>query len=448
MRALEPAAAECDGRTRVIVPVIWNPVRLFSAGEKPGPLIDLVSQRYLINDMSFISIAALLAIGKSASLSQRLRVAVTSLFFILLCVTVPWIILIAAIVRLVLWHPVNWFVTVIAGIVVYTAVIASFARKYDATLLHLGSIWFYVGAPIHTIAVSQDRLLAYLDKIAQRAPRANIILVGCGLGGVLAAEALGRASGSALHDRVALLTISTPLSLITQWFPKRLASAQTLAVSAATAGGLSTWINLRRDGLCTRRASPTDAQTILDVPLRYLYLRGVYRRGEVWRRIRELAIALESGSLAVLREHWSHIELAPEERHELDVVEGGLFGIRGVVRRMLIADLALLGATTLVGSPLAFKCLIAFTICIAVVLQAVASYALSFRSSYERERLGIIRAVLVPMSMIYIIQQFLTAFVVPSLFWPVLGHWPYVIVALCAIFAVLWLTFVMVSQLR
>src|ERR1700722_18392596 len=98
------------------------------------------------------------------------------------------------------------------------------------------------------MASVEAELIRLLDETATHARRANLVLLGYGLGGVLAAQALLRVTPQKpTHNRLALVTVAAPLALLTWWFPRRFQSAQTLALEYESAATVKAWLNLWRD---------------------------------------------------------------------------------------------------------------------------------------------------------------------------------------------------------
>ena len=104
IRQLKPIAAKFEERTRVIVPVLWNPVRLrgFEFFEIPD-LFRALSVDVLMDGLN-VSYAAILTVGRGATLLAKVGLAAAAAFFVASVVLAPLFAIVILCSALIDWH--------------------------------------------------------------------------------------------------------------------------------------------------------------------------------------------------------------------------------------------------------------------------------------------------------------------------------------------------------
>jgi hypothetical protein len=111
----------------------------------------------------------------------------------------------------------------------------------------VGDVVAYVGNPSHR-RKAEERLLQIIRDVARQSPRAQILVVGHSLGSVLVTHtALRLDDGEDLHHRLRIITMGSPLRMMSWFFPDRIHSAAQLRDEYRHRRLVSSWANMWRD---------------------------------------------------------------------------------------------------------------------------------------------------------------------------------------------------------
>jgi hypothetical protein len=121
------------------------------------------------------------------------------------------------------------------------------AKYFSAAFDLVGDVAYYV-ANTEQRQKTIEQVAELLEILAKRAPEASIVVAGHSLGSVLVSQALLRCSSNdAARGRILLLTMGSPLRIMSRAFPDHVESPQTLAARFAAARIPELWINLWRE---------------------------------------------------------------------------------------------------------------------------------------------------------------------------------------------------------
>jgi hypothetical protein len=123
-----------------------------------------------------------------------------------------------------------------------------------AALDFVGDVVTYVGNPSRRKR-AEDRLIAAVAEVARRAPQAEIVLVAHSLGSVLVTHTvLKLADPSTLGQRTHIVTMGSPLRMMSWFFPKNVLNADQLLRDFASRRLVASWVNVWRDSDLIGRA--------------------------------------------------------------------------------------------------------------------------------------------------------------------------------------------------
>ena len=402
--------------------MLWNPVRLeehelFEVTDLLHPF----SVNFIMDNVN-VSRATILTVPLGANLLVQAGLGAAGAIFIVCVVLGPWLALIifcaAMIDRHV--HPTGAFTEVAMAIA--TIALLFFVRTFDKVSVYLGGIWRYVGARSAMASVEAE-LIRLLDETATQAPRASVILLGYGLGGALAADALLRvAPTNSTRNRLSFMTVGTPLALLARWFPKRFPTAQNLALQYASAGTVNAWFNLWRDRDFIAGPLRVENLSVIDTSIGDGLHRDTFNSAELWTHVRDIASALENNSLPALQIAWAEAALTEAELSDLARLERHVFVTMGYrfTTYALIWNVAILVSTFFIRCPIGTRWLIGFVISAIIFLWLGIAYTFAHNSLpriLQRERLRNLRLAATLVLYVRYLIEALTAIGISSVAW-------------------------------
>jgi pimeloyl-ACP methyl ester carboxylesterase len=172
----------------------------------------------------------------------------------------------------------------------------------------------------------QKTLADIIDTAADRAPYARILVVGHSLGSVLVTHAVRNAHEAA--GRMIVLTLGSPLRLLSRVFPRAIESPDALLASYAQTGSLVFWANLWRDrDVIGRALSPAASDRFVETSIGNGVHWDMWHDVRLWRHVDEL---LGASSIAAVKAAWTERE---DHLSEDEAVEAVTREVVGVTRR-------------------------------------------------------------------------------------------------------------------
>lgn len=180
----------------------------------------------------------------------------------------------------------------------------------------LGDVAYYVA---HENLRSQniERMSGLINLIAESAPAASVLVVGHSLGSVLVSQALAHlSSGYAGTGRTVLVTMGSPLKLMSSVFPDHIQSPDSLLDIYESSGLQSRWINLwRTKDHIGRALNPAPRKSFIERSLGPGGHAHYWSDERVWATIAQMIRDLASGNLSELARLKE--TLAPSSHQEL-----------------------------------------------------------------------------------------------------------------------------------
>ncbi len=246
---------QSEEQQHFVVPLVWSRLRPRAVNEADfqsfQPVTKLLNQR--IQSTTFLFPAALNAlrcIPAAPGLARRLMVAVIAWSYLVL---VPC--LLFALIYFVSWLTMlrlsldkqhyDWWRLPMLLLIFWLAYWLS--GKLLMVCDFVGDIVAYVGNR-NLRSKAEDRLLSAVKALANAAPRARLLLIGHSLGSVLVTHtAIQFKNCEDLKGRVYLLTMGSPLRLMSWFFPRRVVTPVGLLTQLDEQKIVSFWLNLWRD---------------------------------------------------------------------------------------------------------------------------------------------------------------------------------------------------------
>ena len=417
----ELVAARRPGRVRIIAPVSWNPYRLDADvpdANALGTQPSFFPGKFNVT-VALLSVATLLAAGK-ATFPRNLAVAGAGACTVFLWVCLPWV----AAVAYVIWSSsLRWplQLDVVVGIAVALGV-KNLLRAHTIVIRAKTRAWAFIAWP-QLMHSAEEALLQYIDALASRAPHARILLMGGGLDGAFAVEALRRLpTSSPAHGRIVLVDADTPLSLIGRWFEKRLPTLPVLASELLDSQALVAWVHIRRKRSRVADALGVDSSRVIDIaPL-----------------ATPLAVAFQTLNDLEIDEfrRIADIELDSEEQHAYDELTSRLDELRVFLWNKAALSVVLLAFGFFTHIPVPYMAVIASGLALGLSVIGLGTYVRLVRPGQPIQRFARLRALQLPVFLsVFVVGTFM-AFSLPTLLWPLLWRWPYAMLVLCLVSAV------------
>jgi len=172
---------------------------------------------------------------------------------------------------------------------------------------------------------------ALIGFVAESAPHASVLVAGHSLGSVPASQAIERLTSTySGNDRTVLLTMGSPLELMSQVFPE-IPSPDSLLMTYRSAGLLLEWINLwRSKDMVGRALHPVRGESFAEASLGIGGHANYWSDERVWAAIVEIMRALPEGNLSGIGRAWKTLPLSSGEKYQAAEMWRGL----GVVRQL------------------------------------------------------------------------------------------------------------------
>jgi hypothetical protein len=246
---------QSEGRQHFVVPLVWSRLRPRAANEADfqsfKPVSQLLNKRIQSTIFLFPSaLNALRCIPAAPGLARRVIVATVAFSYLVL---VPC--LLFGLIYFVSWLTMLrlsldkqhhlWWRWPLLLLIFWLAYWLS--GKLLMVCDFVGDIVAYVGNR-KLRRKAEDRLLGVVRALASAAPHARLLLIGHSLGSVLVTHTtLQLEERGVLRGRVYLLTMGSPLRLMSWFFPQRVVTPERLLTQLNEQKIVSFWLNLWRD---------------------------------------------------------------------------------------------------------------------------------------------------------------------------------------------------------
>lgn len=199
-----------------------------------------------------------------------------------------------------------------------------FARLFD----FVGDVAAYVGRDSLRSEL-QSTMDAVIRHAATAAPNATILVVGHSLGSVLVASSAAKIEEDPAHPacgRTVLVTLGSPIDLLSRVFPKNMPSAKNLFETFVPSRCVSFWVNFWRDSdFIGRSLHIPAASSYAQVSLGKGPHWGMWNDARVWAKIEDVLRSITDKSADRIRA-WQVPELNPDEQRELSLLQHQIKG--------------------------------------------------------------------------------------------------------------------------
>jgi len=343
---------EADGQIHIVMPVVWSDLRMRATHATRPPILRPLDIGGLIGraiaPLIFTSFDLLSCIFKAASFIWGIGLCVIDLFFTL--------------TTLAFWGCLVWLATQVVyvfgyrntavfrwyyGPVIVTGLLAiRYGLKRVLPVFDvISDIAVYVGRP-RKRKKAEAALLGILKAACERAPQARILLVGHSLGSVLVSHtALQLTAVPSARGRVILLTLGSPLGLMSRVFPAYVTTSSKLSSDFARDGVVLFWANIWRDmDFIGRELAPDNTAAFAETSLGAGPHWDMWSDQRLWRAVVSLLHAAERHDFAGIKADWNVTEVSVDaHQHEVYRTASGLW-----VRRIIFVPAVLLGMLGLI----------------------------------------------------------------------------------------------------
>jgi len=312
-----------DNRRHIIIPVVWAGLRdrvsraarfAFGATLNPLKLLDSVTL-----PLFRLWLDGVRCVPKARNLGWRFGVVAIVAALSVLIVGL-WIGSIYLVAGLVFWAgPVgspNYSMYKQALRLISLGAMTYGIKRLMPLFDFFGDVAAFIGQSDRRARIEKT-MVAILNEAATRSPNAKILAVGHSLGSVLFASSLLRIKPEdAAATRVSLLTLGSPLRLLSYVFPDDIPTADQLLSAYDSKSTVTFWGNLWRDrDIIGRQIQPTVQSKFAEKSLGDGVHWGMWRDWLVWLAAHELA-NLNAAGLQELKRSWADDELNDEEKDE------------------------------------------------------------------------------------------------------------------------------------
>src|ERR1700722_19190167 len=343
---------EADGQIHVVMPVIWSDLRMRATHATRPPISRPLDIGGLIGraiaPLIFTSFDLLSCIFKSASFIWGIALGIVDLFY--------------TVTTLAFWGLLVWLATQVVyffgyrntavfrwyyGLIIVAGLLAMrYGMKRVLPVFDfISDIAVYVGRP-RKRKETEAALLGIVKAACERAPQARILLVGHSLGSVLVSHtAMQLTAVPSARGRVILLTLGSPLALMSRIFPAYVMTPSKLSSNFAIDGVVLFWANIWRDmDFIGRELAPDNTAVFAEMSLGAGPHWNMWPDQRLWRAVVSLLHAAESHDFAGIKADWNVTEGSFDaHQHEVYRTAFALW-----LRRIILVPAVLLGLLGLI----------------------------------------------------------------------------------------------------
>ena len=318
-----------DGeQTHFLIPVVWSRLRPRAAKEADfaqaypagaSRVFDRLLQPIFYLFPAFIN--AIRCIPKASGVSRRLLVSIIALAYaiavptFLMCVFFFVSYLTTLRVSLDRIHHVWWRVGILLIICwLLDWILGKILMVFD----FVGDVVGYVGNSNHR-RKAEERLLRILRAISSAAPSAQILVVGHSLGSVLVTHSvLQLGGGQNLCRRLRILTMGSPLKLMSWFFPSQIYRSEQLLDEFERRDLVFSWANMWRDAdIIGRALKVPSGKRFAERSLGNGTHTDYWADARSWRAVVDYLRAGTYASLQTLTTDWMNMAVSADEKREI-----------------------------------------------------------------------------------------------------------------------------------
>jgi hypothetical protein len=336
---VEALEIQIEGRRHIVIPLVWSGIRFRSArmaGKAEGPMALWVALPALFQTCAYL----FGSVRKAAGLWSLLVFSVASLFLLLLAGFFVGFFYLQTHVPYWLGAPGYdaWysFIVLPASFYLFAVVARYFSLAFDL----VGDVAYYIAKPAERQEIINQAARLF-QTVASRAPNACIVIAGHSLGSVLVSQTLLQSAPDyAGRGRTLLLTMGSPLAVLSRAFPGNVETPQKLAAAFDASGSVLGWVNLWREqdiiGKVLRAGGGHFVERSLGVGPHSNY----WGDERVWMSVSAILEQLSHGEFPVLNDVWGQIPLSQGEQGRADKINAELGLLRQLSYALVIAAIA------------------------------------------------------------------------------------------------------------
>lgn len=185
----------------------------------------------------------------------------------------------------------------------------------------VGDVVAYVGSTKHR-RKAEERLLRVIQAIAKAGPDAQILVVGHSLGSVLVTQSVLQLNETAnLGHRLSIVTMGSPLRLMSWFFPSRIHSPEQLIGEFERRNINFSWANMWRDAdIIGRALKVTSGKRFAESSLGNGTHADYWADARCWQAVVNYLRAMTDQTLETLIMGWNAPELSLDEEREFYLV--------------------------------------------------------------------------------------------------------------------------------
>jgi pimeloyl-ACP methyl ester carboxylesterase len=338
---------EANGQTHLVMPIVWSDLRMRATEATRRPLDRPLDVSGLLGrafaPLVFTSFDLLRCAFKAASFTWGIALGMVDLLFtatsLAFYACLIW--LVTQVVYVFGYRNLPVFRWAYALVLVPGLILIRYGLKRVLPVFDfIGDVAVYVGRPRKRKEI-EAALLRIVKTACEHAPHARVLLVGHSLGSVLVSHtALQLTAVPSARGRVILLTLGSPLHLMSRVFPAFVATPSKLSSDFARDGVVQFWANMWRDSdFIGRELAPDDTEAFAETSLGAGPHWNIWPDRRLWDAVVSLLHAAERHDFTGIQADWNATEVSFEaNRPEVYRIAFTLW-----LRRLIAGPVLLLG---------------------------------------------------------------------------------------------------------
>jgi hypothetical protein len=326
---VEALEIQTEGRRHIVIPMVWSGMRFRSermAGKAQGPMALWVALPALFQTCANL----FCSVRKARGLWSLLVFSGACLFFLLLAAFFVGFFYLQTHVPYWLGAPSYdaWDSAIVLLVSFYLFSVA--ARYFSFAFDLVGDVAHYIAKPAER-QQNINQVATLFQTVASRAPNACIVIAGHSLGSVLVSQTLLRSSPNYMgRGRTLLLTMGSPLKVLSRAFPAHVETPQKIAATFNASGSVLGWVNLWREQDIIGKALHAGGDHFVEESLGVGPHSNYWGDERVWISVSAILEQLSHGRFPALNHVWSPIPLSQSERGRADEIDAKL----GLIRQL------------------------------------------------------------------------------------------------------------------
>ena len=167
----------------------------------------------------------------------------------------------------------------------------------------VGDVAFYVGNQSKRRTL-ETAMLAIIEFVSQKAPKANLVIIGHSLGTVLVTHTAYGLAGPPAERNLFLVTLGSPLKLLARIFPGSILAPIQLLDRYRAAGSVVLWANMWRSHDLIGQSLKTQSERFVESCLGNGFHRNYWRDKRLWSNLILMISAQRTDKLQALIDGW------------------------------------------------------------------------------------------------------------------------------------------------